>query len=123
MKTNQMYVFIGKQDGIPKLFTAAVEQEVQAKNIIKDCSNSSVNIDYVLVYITEEMDPEKRKGLFVCLEDRTTDRKLYPIGTVFQNEEAAEKWVSESPDDVERKFEEVEIMRPYKALHSILQNS
>ena len=123
MKTNQIYVFIGKQDGFPKLFTAAVDDESQAKTLVKSCSNASVNIEYVSVCITEENDPEKRNGLFVLLEDRTADRKLYPTGIVFQNEEDAQKWISESPEDVERKFEEVEIMRPHKVLHSIFQNS
>lgn len=123
METNQMYIFVGKQDGLPKIFNAAVEQEVQAKTIIKSCANASVKIDYVLVSITEEKNPEKRNGLFILLEDRTMDRKLYPTGAAFQNVEDAQKWITESPEDVERKFEEVEITRPHKVLKNIFQNS
>lgn len=123
METNQIYIFRTKKDGFPIVFGVAVEDEVKAKHIVKTCSNASLKIDYSSLSIKEEEDPEKRNGLYVLLEDRMSEGKFYPTGLVFQNESETQKWITENPVGVERKFEEVEIMRPHKVLHKIFQNS
>ncbi|MEI6426547.1 MAG: hypothetical protein WCO66_04310 [Candidatus Absconditabacteria bacterium] len=123
MKKHQIYIFIGKRDGFPKVFTAAVAQESQAKHLINSCANASVKIEYAPLSLKDEDNPDKRNGLYVLLEDRMMNGKFYPTGTVFQNEEETQQWLIESPVGVERKFEEVEITRPHKVLKTILQNS
>jgi hypothetical protein len=123
MKKHQIYIFIGKRDGFPKVFTAAVAQESQAKILIKSCASASLDIDYAPLSLKDEDNPDKRNGLYVLLEDRMMNGKFYPTGTVYQNEEEAQQWLTESPVGVERKFEEVKVVRPHQVLKNIFQNS
>jgi hypothetical protein len=123
MELNQIYIFISMKDGFPKIFNVAVEQEVQAKHVIKDCQKGEVKITSSLLKIQEKENQREKNGLFVLLEDRLMNGKFYPTGDVFQNNEDTEKWVSENPVGVERKFEEVSITKPHQALKKIFENS
>jgi hypothetical protein len=124
MKTNQIYIFRTTKGGFPMIFNVAVNQELQAKHVVKDCfDKASLKINYSLLNIKEEENPEKINGLFVLLEARMMDSKFYPTGEVLQYEEDAQKWTTEYPVGVERKFESVERMKPSDAINRIFQNS
>lgn len=119
---NNIYVFMSKRNGLPVIFSVAVEDEVKARQVVKNCNDASLKVNYSSLSIKEE-DAKEKNGLYVLLEDRMMEGKFYPTGFVLQNEAETEQWITENPVGVERKFEEITIMRPHEALHKIFQNS
>lgn len=117
-----MYVFLDKtKEGI-LYFTGAVQKEEQAKLIVKTCLEAERKIEYTEVSIKTEENSTNIDGLFLLLESRYSNGKFYPNGTIVENKLDAENFVEEAPLGVPRKYVDIEIVKPHKALSLILQN-
>ena len=120
---NNIYVFLDKTKEGVLYFSGAVHTEQQAKKIAKDCAEANLKIDYTEVRIQEEEEGKIIEGLFLLLDSRYCDGKFNPTGIVLQNEDDAKQFEKEAMLEMPRKYVEIELMQPHKALNTILQNS
>ena len=119
---NNMYVFLDKKKEGIFYFSGAVQREEQAKLIVKTCLEAERKIEYTEVSIKTEENSTNIDGLFLLLESRYSNGTFYPNGTIVENKLDAEKFVEEAPLGVPRKYVDIEIVKPHKALSLILQN-
>ena len=118
-----MYVFLDKKKEGIFYFSGAVQKEKQAKKIAHDClSKANLKIDYTEIIIKQEEEEKETNGLFLLLESRYSDGKFAPTGKVAQTKMAAENFLEAAPLGVPRKYVDIEIVKPHKALSLIFQN-